>query len=60
MLAAAQIYLALKDVGILVRYFDTPMLDDKLRITVGTEDQNRQLIGALKTALDTNAPAPAR
>ncbi len=51
-MAADQIYSALKDVGILVRYFETPMLDDKLRITVGTEDQNRQLIAALTTALD--------
>ncbi|MCZ6855077.1 MAG: histidinol-phosphate transaminase [Gammaproteobacteria bacterium] len=49
---AEQIYLALKNGGILVRHFDTPLLDDKLRITVGTEDQNRQLIEALQTILD--------
>jgi len=48
---AEQIYLALKNAGILVRYFDTPLLDDKLRVTVGTEDQNRQLIEALQIIL---------
>ncbi|MCZ6617207.1 MAG: histidinol-phosphate transaminase [Gammaproteobacteria bacterium] len=50
-MTAEQIYLALKTAGILVRYFDTPLLDDKLRITVGTEDQNRQLVAALRTIL---------
>jgi histidinol-phosphate aminotransferase len=44
---AEPIYLALKQRGILVRYFRQPGLDDKLRITVGTEDQNQQLIEAL-------------
>ncbi|MCH8142350.1 MAG: histidinol-phosphate transaminase [Proteobacteria bacterium] len=52
-MTAEQIYLALKDAGILVRYFDTPLLDDKLRITVGTEGQNRQLINVLQTALNS-------
>jgi histidinol-phosphate/aromatic aminotransferase/cobyric acid decarboxylase-like protein len=30
-----------------VRYFDSPGLDDKLRITVGTSDDTDALIGAL-------------
>jgi histidinol-phosphate aminotransferase len=46
---AEQIYLALKQRGILVRYFHQPGLDDKLRITVGTEEQNHQLVEALAT-----------
>lgn len=44
---AESIYRALKQRGILVRYFQQPGLDDKLRITVGTEAQNQQLIEAL-------------
>ncbi len=44
---AARIHAALKARGVLVRYFDTPGLDDKLRITVGTSDDTDALIGAL-------------
>ncbi|MGB3311847.1 MAG: histidinol-phosphate transaminase [Nodosilinea sp.] len=44
---AEQLYLALKEQGILVRYFKQPRLDDKLRISVGTEEQNHLLIEAL-------------
>jgi histidinol-phosphate aminotransferase len=44
---AAETYLALKKQRILVRYFDKLGLDDKLRITVGTKEQNDALLGAL-------------
>lgn len=44
---AEQIYLALKERGILVRYFKQPGLDNKLRITVGTDEQNQILVEAL-------------
>lgn len=44
---AEQIYLALKERGILVRYFKQAGLSDKLRITVGTDEQNRSLLEAL-------------
>lgn len=44
---AGQTYLRLKSMGILVRYFNEPGLTDKLRITVGTEEQNQTLIEAL-------------
>lgn len=44
---AEELYLALKERGILVRYFKQPGLEDKLRITVGTEEQNQTLIEAL-------------
>lgn len=44
---AEAIYLTLKERGILVRYFKQPGLDDHLRITVGTEEQNQTLIEAL-------------
>lgn len=49
---AEQLYLALKARGILVRYFKQPGLEDKLRITVGTEEQNQILIEALTTLVD--------
>ena len=41
-------YLGLKRQGILVRYFDKPGLNDKLRITVGTSQENNALIGGIK------------
>jgi histidinol-phosphate aminotransferase len=41
---AEKLYLDLKEKGILVRYFNQSGLNDKLRITVGTDDQNRLLI----------------
>ncbi|MBW4460635.1 MAG: histidinol-phosphate transaminase [Nodosilinea sp. WJT8-NPBG4] len=44
---AEHLYLTLKEQGILVRYFKQPRLDDKLRISVGTEEQNHALIAAL-------------
>jgi histidinol-phosphate aminotransferase len=44
---AAEIYRALKDRKILVRYFDKPGIADKLRITIGTAEQNDALLGAL-------------
>jgi histidinol-phosphate aminotransferase len=44
---AADIYLALKRQGILVRFFDKPGLSDRLRITIGTAEQNDSLLGAL-------------
>ena len=44
---ADQLYLKLKEAGILVRYFNQLGLADKLRITVGTDDQNQALINAL-------------
>jgi histidinol-phosphate aminotransferase len=45
------LYLGLKERGILVRYFNQPGLSDKLRITVGTDEQNQILIEALISLL---------
>ena len=50
-LKAQEIYVALKDKGILVRYFDAPRLRDKLRISVGTEVENNALIDCLTDLL---------
>ena len=48
---AEAVYQALSEAGIFVRYFKLPQLDDKLRITVGTPEQNDKLVAALKTIL---------
>jgi len=49
--AARDLYLELRERGILVRYWDRPRLEDTIRITVGTEQENRVLIEALRRLL---------
>jgi histidinol-phosphate aminotransferase len=44
---ARAVYDALKARQILVRYYDQPRLDDKLRITVGTDEENATLVAAV-------------
>jgi histidinol-phosphate aminotransferase len=44
---AAALCAALEQHGILVRHFATPRLEDKLRITVGTPQQNARLLEVL-------------
>ncbi|MDI9430769.1 MAG: histidinol-phosphate transaminase [Planctomycetota bacterium] len=46
--SAASIQEELARRNIYVRYFDVPGLDDKLRISVGTKEQNDKLLAALK------------
>ncbi len=41
-------YLGLKEQGILVRFFDKPGLQDKIRITIGTSQENNALLGGIK------------
>jgi histidinol-phosphate aminotransferase len=48
---ASEIYDKLVQRSIYVRFFDVPGLSDKLRITVGTSQQNETLIFALKEIL---------
>ncbi len=48
---ASEIYDKLTQRSIYVRYFDSPGLNDKLRITVGTSEQNNKLLSALKEIL---------
>ncbi len=48
---AADLQAELKQRNILVRYFREPGLDDKLRITVGTDEQNQILIRSLEQIL---------
>ena len=41
-------YLGLKRQGILVRYFDKPGLRDKIRISIGTSQENNALLAGIK------------
>jgi len=50
---ASEIYDKLVQRNIYVRFFDLPAIDDKLRITVGTSEQNDRLILALKEILSS-------
>jgi len=50
--SAEFLYEILKQRGILVRYFNQPRLTDKLRITVGTPEQNAALIKTLRDCLN--------
>ncbi|RCJ20052.1 histidinol-phosphate transaminase [Nostoc sp. ATCC 43529] len=52
---AEYLYQKLKEQGILIRYFKQPGLEDKLRITVGTDEQNQALVEALIDLLETGS-----
>lgn len=49
---AATLHETLSERNIYVRYFALPGLEDKLRITVGTAEQNDKLLSALKEILE--------
>ncbi len=49
--SAEALYRGLAERNILIRYFSQPGLDDKLRITVGTPEQNDALLAALAELL---------
>lgn len=46
-LTAEQVYLGLKEAGVLVRYFNAPRISDYLRITVGTKQEMAVLVEKL-------------
>lgn len=46
---ARRVYETLKADGILVRYFQHPDLRDKLRITIGTDEQNAEFLKKVRT-----------
>jgi len=48
---AAEVYEKLTQQNIYVRYFNYPKLKDKLRITIGTAEQNDKLLSALEKIL---------
>lgn len=45
---AVEVASRLREEGIIVRHFNQPRIDEYLRITVGTAEQNQRLIDALK------------
>lgn len=47
-LAAEELFAALKEAGIYVRYFHQPRIDNYLRITIGTQEQMERLVGFLE------------
>ena len=53
------IFNKLKERRIYIRYFNLPGLEDRLRITVGTDEQNNILISALKEILSEETGASA-
>jgi len=48
---AKVVYEGMKARGVLVRFFDKPGLNDKLRITIGTPDENAAMLAALDASL---------
>lgn len=48
---ARELYESLKERGILIRYFQQPRLEDKLRISVGTDDETALLLRAIEEVL---------
>jgi len=50
-------YEGLKRQGILVRHFDRPGLRDKLRVTIGTAQENDAMLGGVKALLQKSAAA---
>lgn len=48
---AKEIFEKLREKHIFVRYFKTPRIDNRLRITIGTDDEMEKLVAALKEIL---------
>ena len=51
---ASAVASALREQGIIVRHFDKLRINEYLRITTGTAEQNNRLINALKTLYDSD------
>ncbi|MBR0447699.1 MAG: histidinol-phosphate transaminase [Clostridia bacterium] len=51
-IAGKDLYLKLKERGILVRHFDTPRLTEYNRITIGSREQMDALLSAIKSILE--------
>ena len=49
---ASSLAQSLKDKGILIRYYKDPMLDGKLRITIGTDEQTDELLAVIESFIN--------
>lgn len=48
---AGELAAALREQGIIVRYFNKPRINQFLRITIGTDEQNQRLVDTLKNTI---------
>lgn len=48
---AAELFKKLRDDGILVRYFSKPRIDDRLRISIGTDEEMDAMLASVKKIL---------
>ncbi len=48
---AGELASELRERGIIVRYFDRPRINQFLRITIGTDEQNQRLVDTLKNEI---------
>ncbi len=50
---AKEIFEFLREKGIYIRYFNKPRIDDRLRITIGTDDEMAKMIGRIKDLISS-------
>ena len=53
-MSAEDLAALLREQGIIVRHFSKPRIDEYLRVTIGTEEQNNLLIDNLQKILQVN------
>lgn len=53
-ISGMQLYLSLKEKGVLIRHFETPLLKDYNRITVGSIEQMKEFIEKVNEVLEEN------
>ena len=49
--SAKELFVRLRERGVIVRYFDKPGIDNYLRITIGTEDQMKEFLDILNDCI---------
>ena len=49
---AGAMFRMLREAGVLVRYFNKPRINNRLRITIGTEEEMAELVAAVKSILE--------
>jgi histidinol-phosphate aminotransferase len=50
---AKQLYLSLKERGLLIRWWDLPLISNMVRITIGTAEQNDRLLLEINELVST-------